>query len=199
MITKAQRDTKWSQSLIHKDAQRVTKGTKDHTIPQSYTKPYPTIPLPNHTLYSREDPRPLVITSSTIMTVVHSAEVSTLYQCVVISLPVGGLENLHSAILYTSFGVWPSDHYMPLQRSTTGVCHTLLWFPKQMVTACSAKVSRTNVPSCTMWFRQFTKYVTKTDHKVWCHPHSTEHDTQLIVFLISKQAIPYRTRGGTWP
>jgi hypothetical protein len=24
------------------------------------------------------------------------------------------------AILYTSFGVWPSDHYMPLQRSTMG-------------------------------------------------------------------------------
>jgi hypothetical protein len=30
-----------------------------------------------------------------------------------------------------------------------------------MVPAYNAKVSRTNVPSCTMWFRQFTKYVTK--------------------------------------
>jgi hypothetical protein len=66
-----------------------------------------------------------------------------------------------------------------------------------MVPACSAKVSRTNVPSCTMWFRQFTKYVTKTDHKVWCHLHSTEHDTQSIAYLISKQAVPYQTRGGT--
>jgi hypothetical protein len=64
---------------------------------------------------------------------------------------------------------------------------------RQMVPACSAKISCTNIPSCTMWFRQFTK----TDHKVWCHPHSTEHDTQPIVFLISKQAIPYQTRGGT--
>jgi hypothetical protein len=86
---------------------------------------------------------------------------------------------------------------MPLQRSTTGVCHALLRFPKQMVPACSAKVSRTNIPSCTMWFRQFTKYVTKTDHKVWCHPYSTEHDTQPIAYLISKQVIPYRTCGGT--
>jgi hypothetical protein len=86
---------------------------------------------------------------------------------------------------------------MPLQRSTTGVCHALLWFPEQMVPACSAKVSHTNIPSCTMWFRQFTKYVTKTDHKVWCHPHSTEHDTQPIVFLISKQDIPYWTRDDT--
>jgi hypothetical protein len=98
---------------------------------------------------------------------------------------------------YTFFCIWPRDHYMMLQRSTTGVCHALLWFPEQMVSACSAKVSRTNIPSCTMWFRQFTKYVTKNDHKVWCHPYSTEHDTQPIAYLISKQAIPYPTRGGT--
>jgi hypothetical protein len=81
-------------------------------------------------------------------------------------------------------GVWPRDHYMILQRSTTGVCQASLWFLEQTVPACSAKVSCTNNPSCTMWF---TKYVTKYDHKVWCHPHSTEHDTQPIVFLISKQ------------
>jgi hypothetical protein len=29
------------------------------------------------------------------------------------------------------------------------------------------------------------------------HPHSTEHDTQPIAYLISKQAIPYQTRGDT--
>jgi hypothetical protein len=37
--------------MIHKGAQRVTKdtkGIKDHTIPQSYTKPYPTISYPNY-------------------------------------------------------------------------------------------------------------------------------------------------------
>jgi hypothetical protein len=53
-------------------------------------------------------------------------------------------------------------------------------------------------PSCTMWFRQFTKNVTKTDHKVLCHPHSTEHDTQPIAYPISKQVVPYQTRGGTY-
>jgi hypothetical protein len=52
-------------------------------------------------------------------------------------------------------------------------------------------------PFCTMWFRQFTQNVTKTDHKDRSHPHSTEHDTQPIAHLISKQAIPYRTRGST--
>jgi hypothetical protein len=86
---------------------------------------------------------------------------------------------------------------MLLQKSTTGVCHALLWFPKKTVPACSAKVCRTNVPSCTMWFRPFTKYVTKTDHKVWCHPHSTVHDTQTIAYLINKQAVPFWRRGGT--
>jgi hypothetical protein len=80
---------------------------------------------------------------------------------------------------------------MLLQRSTTRVCHALLRFLKQMIPAYSAKISRTYVPSYTMWFRQFTKYVTKTDHKIWCHPHSIEHDTQPIVFLISKQVVPY--------
>jgi hypothetical protein len=83
-------------------------------------------------------------------------------------------------------------------KSTTGVCHALLRFPEQMVPASSAKVSCTNVPSFTMWFRWFTKYVTKTDHKVWCHPHSTEHDTQPIVFLISNQVVPYWTCGDTY-
>jgi hypothetical protein len=37
----------------------------------------------------------------------------------------------------------------------------------------------------------------KVCHKVWCHSHSTEHDTQHIAYLISKQVVPYRTRGGT--
>jgi hypothetical protein len=75
--------------LIHKGAQRVTKGTNDHTVPQSYTKPYPTIPFPKHTLYSREDPRPLVTASSVIMIVIHSIEISILYPHIVISSPVG--------------------------------------------------------------------------------------------------------------
>jgi hypothetical protein len=82
---------------------------------------------------------------------------------------------------------------MSLQISTIGACHALLWFPEQTVPVCSAKVSCTNIPSCTMWFRQVTKY----DHKVWCHPHSTEHDTQPIAYLIIKQAVSYWTRGGT--
>jgi hypothetical protein len=53
-------------------------------------------------------------------------------------------------------------------------------------------------PFCTMWFRQFTQNVTKTDHKDRSHPHSTEHNTQPIAYLISKQVVPYWTRGGTY-
>jgi hypothetical protein len=75
--------------LIHKGAQRVTKGTKDYTVPQSYTEPYPAIPLPNHTLYSRENLIPLVTARLAIVIVAHAAKVSTLYPCVVISSPIG--------------------------------------------------------------------------------------------------------------
>jgi hypothetical protein len=42
-------------------------------------------------------------------------------------------------------------------------------------------------PSCTMW----------TWAKSQANPHSSEQDTQPIVFLISKQAAPYRIRGVT--
>jgi hypothetical protein len=52
-------------------------------------------------------------------------------------------------------------------------------------------------PFCTMWFRQFTQNVTQTGHTDRSYPHSTEHNTQPIAYLISKQAVPYRTRGGT--
>jgi hypothetical protein len=52
-------------------------------------------------------------------------------------------------------------------------------------------------PFCTMWFSQFTQNVTKTDHKDRSHLHSTEHDTQPIAYLSSKQGIPFRTCGGT--
>jgi hypothetical protein len=50
---------------------------------------------------------------------------------------------------------------------------------------------------CTMWFRQFTQNVTKTDHKDRSHPHSAEQDTQPIAYLISKQVVPYRTHSST--
>jgi hypothetical protein len=57
----------------------------------------------------------------------------------------------------------------------------------------SAMISRTNIPSSTMWKRRFTKYVIKYD----AIPHSTEQDTLPIIFLLSRQAIPYWTRGAT--
>jgi hypothetical protein len=79
---------------------------------------------------------------------------------------------------------------MPLQMSTTGVCQPFLRFPTQTIPACSAKVSCTNIPSFIMWFRHITKYE--------ANPHSTKHDTQPIAFLISRQAVSYRTCGDTY-
>jgi hypothetical protein len=47
---------------------------------------------------------------------------------------------------------------MPLQKSTIGVCPSLLRIPEKTIPAYSAKVSLTNVPSFTMWCMQVTKY-----------------------------------------
>jgi hypothetical protein len=54
------------------------------------------------------------------MVVVHFAKVSALYPRVVISLLAKQLEKPHFCHSYTSFGVWPRDHYMSLQRFTMG-------------------------------------------------------------------------------
>jgi hypothetical protein len=53
-------------------------------------------------------------------------------------------------------------------------------------------------PFCTMWFRKITQNVTHMGHTDRSHPHSTEHITQPIAYLISKQANPYQTRSGTY-
>jgi hypothetical protein len=71
----------------------------------------------------------------TIMIVVHFTKVSTLYPHIVILSLDERLENLLFAIFYTSFGVWPRDHYMQLQRVTIGrmlgfakvVCGTIVF------------------------------------------------------------------------
>jgi hypothetical protein len=72
---------------------------------------------------------------------------------------------------------------------------TISW---QMAPLAVLKFPAHSGPICTMWFRQFTQNVTKTEHKDRIHPHSIEHDTRPISYLISKQAVPYRTHGGTY-
>jgi hypothetical protein len=81
---------------------------------------------------------------------------------------------------------------MPLQRPTIRVCHALLRIPTQSGPACNAEVSRTKWPL----LHHVVQAVHKECHKDKSHPHSTEHDTQPIIYLISKQAVPYRTCGG---
>jgi hypothetical protein len=62
--------------------------------------------------------------------------------------------------------------------------------------ACSVKDSPAKGASYIMWFRHITKYIIKYDTKNDVNPHSTKQDTLSIAFLISKQAVPYQTRGG---
>jgi hypothetical protein len=61
-----------------------------------------------------------VTVSTAIMIVVHFAKVNVLYPRVVISSLSKQLEKPPFCHSYTSFGAWPRDHYMPLQRFTMG-------------------------------------------------------------------------------
>jgi hypothetical protein len=54
------------------------------------------------------------------MTVIDFVKVSTLYPRVVISSLAKRLEKPPFYHSYSSFGVWPRDYYMPLQRFTMG-------------------------------------------------------------------------------
>jgi hypothetical protein len=62
----------------------------------------------------------LVTVSTVVMTVIHFAKVSALYLRVVISSLAKRLEKPPFFHSYTSFGAWPRDHYMILQRFTMG-------------------------------------------------------------------------------
>jgi hypothetical protein len=64
------------------------------------------------------------------MTVVHFAKVSALYLRVVILSLAKRLEKPSFYHSYTSFGVWPRDHYMLLQRFTMGRMPDLAKVPR---------------------------------------------------------------------
>jgi hypothetical protein len=84
--------------------------------------------------------------------------------------------------------------YKGLLQEYVMLCY---WLPHNVAPLVVLRFPAQSGPFCTMWFRQFTKNVTKTGHTDRSHPHSTEHHTQPVAYLISKQAVPYRTRGGT--
>jgi hypothetical protein len=70
------------QSMIQKGV------TRDHMIPyELLQKPFQLFHSQNHTIYSWEDPKPLVTASLAIMIVVHFAKVSTQHPRIVISSP----------------------------------------------------------------------------------------------------------------
>jgi hypothetical protein len=123
------------------------------------------------------------------MMAVHFAKVSTLYPRVVISSLAKRLVKPLFCHSYTSFGVWPRDHYMSLQRFTMGrmpglakVVHdtiAILRFP--------GVVHGTMTPLAPCEPRRVTTPIS----------HSSKQDTLPTASLISKQAVPYHTRGDT--
>jgi hypothetical protein len=73
---------------------------------------------------------------------------------------------------------------MSLQRSTRGVYHTLLWFLPHALLAMLRFPPQAPLAPCGLGESP-------------CQIPSSEQDTQPIVFLISNQAAPYQTHGGT--
>jgi hypothetical protein len=111
------------------------------------------------------------------MIVLHFAKVSVLYPWVVISSLAKRLEKPPFFHSYTSFGVWLRDHYMLLQRFTIGRMPGL---------AKVVRGTRAPLPPCDP--RRLTMPIS----------HSSEQSTLTTTSLISKQAIPYQTRGDTY-
>jgi hypothetical protein len=123
------------------------------------------------------------------MTVVHFVKVSTLYPRVVISSLAKRLENPPFCHSYTSFDVWPRDHYMLLQMFTmlrmpglANVVHGTIAMVRFL-----GVVRGTTTPLAPCEPRRVTMPISR----------SSEQDTLYTASLISKQAVPYRTRGGT--
>jgi hypothetical protein len=77
---------------------------------------------------------------------------------------------------------------MSLQRFTTGVCHALLRFPSQAALVVLWFPSQ--APLVVLRFPpQPPLALGGSQVKYLASPHSSEQDTLLIVFLISKQAV----------
>jgi hypothetical protein len=110
------------------------------------------------------------------------------------------LENLLSAILYTSFGVWPRNHYMPLRRLTPArmSCFVIgfpllgtIEYPQALFAI--GKVS----PS---WVQQNTLMTPLAPCGlvgIAIPVLRFRQDKLTRAFLISQQAVSYRTCGGT--
>jgi hypothetical protein len=120
------------------------------------------------------------------MIVLHFAKVSVLYPCVVISSLIGRLENI-LFLFFTLPLVYAPEIttycYNGLIQEYVVLCYD---FPNKGPT-CTAKVFLAKAPLAPCGSQ--VKY-----HAI---PHSPEQDRQPIVFLISKEVIPYWTCGDT--
>jgi hypothetical protein len=120
------------------------------------------------------------------MTVVHFAKVSTLYPQVVISSLANRLEKPPFRHSYTSFGVWPRYHYMPLQRFTMGRMPDL----DKVVRGTIAMLRNPGV------VRHTTAPLAPCEPRLVTTPIS--HSSIQGTLPTTSQVITYRTHGGTY-
>jgi hypothetical protein len=107
----------------------------------------------------------------------------------VISLLAKRLEKRPFCQSYTSFCAWPRDHYMSLQRFTIGRMPS--FGQSNMQYHSIAKVSQGSCGTTAPLALCEPGWVTTPNS------HSSEQGTLPTSSLISKQVVPYRTRGDT--
>jgi hypothetical protein len=124
-----------------------------------------------------------------VMTVVYYLKVSALYPRVMISSLAKWLEKSSFYHSYTSFGEWPRDHYMSLQRFTINRMLDLAKVVRGTIAMLRflGVVCGTTVPLAPCEPRRVTTPIS----------HSSEQGTLPTASLISKQVVPYQTCGGT--
>jgi hypothetical protein len=107
-----------------------------------------------------------------------------MYPWVVISWLAKRLEKPPFYHSYTSFGVWPRDHYMSLQRFTMGRMPDLAKVVRGTISILrfNGVVHSTTSPLAACETRWVTTPIS----------HSSEQGTLPTTSLISKQAVPYR-------
>jgi hypothetical protein len=123
------------------------------------------------------------------MIVVHFTKISALYQRVVISSLAKRLEKPPFCHSYPFFGVWPRDHYMPLQRFPMGRMPGLAKVVRGTIAMLRfpTVVHGTTAPLAPCEPRQVTTPIS----------HSSDQGILPPSSLINKQDVPYRTLGDT--
>jgi hypothetical protein len=124
-----------------------------------------------------------------VMTVLHFAKISTLYPRVVILSLAKRLEKPPFCHSYTTFGVWPRDHYMSFPRVVTvplAPCE-----PGRVTTPISHSSEQGTLPTTSLIIKQVVPYRT---HGGTCYPGVSTLKSQSLADSSMTNHKPWRSQ-----